>query len=131
MELDKNEQGIIAYYSTAEKAQKTVDELTEAGLVPGKGYIQIDWVSRYSVVNDREINSPINNASTLHGLTHYSNSEGLNQGLNPLLAANDSESGRGIYDDNFSGRSIILTLVAQKENVDKAVKIIKDNGGMT
>ncbi|MEN6390713.1 MAG: hypothetical protein ABFD04_09880 [Syntrophomonas sp.] len=131
MELDKDEQGIMAYFPTTDKAQKAMDELSKAGLVPGEGYMQIDRISRYAVVNDRKRNNPTNNASTLHGLTNYSNSEGLNQGLNPLLAANDSESGRGVYDDNFSGKSVMLTLVTKKENVDKAVKIMKDNGGLT
>lgn len=128
MTLDKNEHSIFGYFPSSTKAQKAADELQQANLVPGEGYMQIDRVSRHAVVNDSEYNNPINNAATLHGLTHYSDSDGLDNDLNPLLAANDSESGSGVYDDNFAGRSFMLTLVTQNDNIEKAVEIMKSHG---
>lgn len=103
-------------------------ELRQAGLVPEEGNMRVDRISRHALVNDSDYNNPINNAATLSGLTHYS-SGGLDQGLNPLLAGNDSESGRGVYDDNLAGRSFLLTLVTADKNREKAVQIIKGNGG--
>ena len=128
MELYKNEHSIFGYFPSSTKAKNAANELQKAGLVTGEDYIQIDRVSRYAVVNDSHYNNPINNAATLHGLTHYSNSEGLEQDLNPLLAANDSESGRGI-DDDSNGKAFMVILVTDKNNVEKAVQIMKNNGG--
>lgn len=127
MELDKNERSIFGFFPSSTKARKAMEELKEANLVPGEGYMQIDRISRHAVVNDSEYNNPINNAATLHGLTNYSNSDGLDHDMNPLLAANDSESGRGVYDDNFSGKSFMVTLVTDEDNVEKAVQIMKEN----
>lgn len=128
MQLDKNEQSIFGYFPSIAKAEQAMEELKQANLVPGEGYMQIDTISRHGVVNDSEFNNPINNAVTLHGLTYYSN--GLHEDPNPLLAANDSESGRGVYDDNFAGKSVMVVLVTEKGNVEKAVQIMKDNDGI-
>jgi hypothetical protein len=129
MQLEKNERSIFAYFPSSTKAQKAADELKQANIVPGEGYIQVDRISRHAVVNDSDYNNPINNAATLHGITHYSNSDGLDHDLNPLLAANDSESGRGVYDDNFAGKAFMVTLVTSENNVEKAVAIMKAQGG--
>ncbi len=128
MELDKNEQRIFAYFPSSTRAEKAIAELKQANIVPEKGYVQIDRVSQYTVANDSEYNNPIN-AAILNGLTPYSNNSGLDKLANPLLVAKDSESGRGAYDDNFSGKSFMVTLVTNKENVDKAVEIL--NGDAT
>lgn len=130
MQLDQNEHSIFAFFPSSTKAEKAAEELYEANLVPGEGYMQIDRISRHAVVNDSEYNNPINNAATLHGLTHYSDSDGVDNDLNPLLAANDSESGRGVYDDNFAGKAFMVTLVTGKENIEKAVQIMKSNDGI-
>jgi hypothetical protein len=124
LQLDKNERSIFGYFPSSTKAQQAMKELQQADLVPGEGYMQIDRVSRHAVVSDSDYNNPVNNAATLHALTHYSDG-GSDQDLNPLLAANDSESGSGVYDDNFAGKSFMVTLVTNKENVKQAVEIMK------
>jgi hypothetical protein len=132
VELDKNEHSILGFFPSSSMAQKAMEGLKqEAGLVPDDGSIQIDRISNFGVVNDDEYNNPINNALTLHGPTIYSNSAGIDDGANPLLAANDTETGRGINSDNLSGgETFLLTLVTSNDNVEKAVAIMKSNGGM-
>jgi len=130
MELDKNEHSILGFFPSSTKAHDAIQALKNAGMVPGEGYVQLDQVSRFGVVNDSEYNNPINNALTLHGTTIYSNSAGIDDGLNPLLAANDSEMGRGINNDNLAGgESFMVTLVTSMDKVEQAVNIMKSNGG--
>ncbi len=129
MQLDQNEHSIFGYFPSIVKAEQAMEELRQANLVPGEGYMQIDTISRHGVENDSEYNNPINNASTLHGLTYHSSSDGADDVPNPMLAANDSESGRGVYDDNFAGKSVMVVLVTGKDNVEKAVQIMKKHDG--
>jgi len=129
MELDKNEHSILAFFPSSTKAHNAMEAVKKANLVTDEGAVQVDRISQFGVVNDSQYNNPINNAVTLHGLTHYSNSQGIDDGPNPLLAANDSESGRGINNDNLAGVSFMLTMVTSKDNIEKAVSIIKDQGG--
>ncbi|PKM76349.1 MAG: hypothetical protein CVU90_13125 [Firmicutes bacterium HGW-Firmicutes-15] len=130
MELDRNEHSILGFFPSSTMAQKAMEALKKAKLVPNEGSIQIDRISRFGVVNDSEYNNPINNAITLHGPTIYSNSAGVDDGANPLLAANDTENGRGINNDNLAGEeNFMLTLVTSKDNIEKAVAIMKANGG--
>jgi hypothetical protein len=132
MQLDKNEHSILGYFPSSTMAQQAMEALKqEANMVSDEGSIQIDKFSRFGVVNDSEYNSPINNALTLHGPTIYSNSAGIDDGANPLLAANDTESGRGINNDNLAETdNFLVTLVTSNDNVEKAVAIMKAHGGM-
>lgn len=128
--LNKNEHGIFGFFASSTKAQRAMDELQrEVGMVADAGSIQIDRISRFGVVNNAEYNNPINNAINEHGVTTYSNSMGIDDGLNPLIVANDSESGRGINDDNLAGEAFMVTLVTDKANIETAVAIMKANGG--
>ena len=130
MELEKNERSIFGFFPSSTKAEMAMEELKKANLVPGEGYMQIDRISKFGVVNDSEYNNPINNAITLHGLTLYSNSQGIDDGANPLLAANDTEMGRGINNDNLAGgEAFMVTLVTREDCVEKAVAIMKKHGG--
>lgn len=130
MELDKNEHSIFGFFPSSTMAQKAMEALKKEGLVPDEGSIQIDHISRFGVVNDSEYNNPINNALTLHGPTIYSNSAGMDDGANPLLAANDTETGRGINNNNLAGEeNFMLTLVTSKDNIETSVALMKANGG--
>lgn len=130
MQLDKNEHSILGFFPSIDMANKAVEELKKAELVPSEDAIQVDQVSRFGIVNDDEYNNPINNALTLHGLTIYSNSMGIGDGANPLLAANDTEAGRGINNNNLAGEeSFLLTLVTSMDKVEQAVNVMKSNGG--
>jgi len=130
MELDKNEHSILGFFPSVAMANNAMESLKKAKLVPSEDSIQVDQVSRFGIVNDSEYNNPINNALTLHGLTIYSNSMGIGDGANPLLAANDTEAGRGINNDNLAGgESFMLTLVTSADNIEQAVALMKANGG--
>jgi len=130
MELGKNEHSILAFFPSSGKAMKAMESLKEANLVEDEGSIQMDRISPFGVVNDSKYNNPINNAVTLHGPTLYSNSAGIDDGVNPLLAAYDTETGRGINNDNLAGgESFMVTMVTSIDNIEKAVAIMKDHGG--
>jgi hypothetical protein len=130
MELDKNEHSILGFFPSIAMAKNAMESLKKAKLVPSNDSIQVDQVSRFGIVNDSNYNNPINSALTLHGPTMYSNSSGIGDGPNPLLAANDTEMGRGINNDNLAGEeSFMLTLVTSKENVEQAVALMKASGG--
>jgi len=129
MELDKNEHSILGFFPSSTKAQDAIEALKKANLA-SEGSVQLDQVSRFGVVNDSEYNNPINNAITLHGPTIYSNSAGIDDGLNPLLAANDTEMGRGINNDNLAGgEAFMVTLVTSEDKVEQAVALMKASGG--
>lgn len=130
MELNKNERSILAFFPSSTMALKAREALWKAHLVSDEGNIQIDRISRFGVVDDSSYDNPVNSAITLHGPTIYSNSEGIDDGANPLMAANDTETGRGINSDNLAGgEAFMLTLVTTQDNVEQAVAIIKSNGG--
>lgn len=126
MKLKKNEQSIFAYFPSEPKARKAITALREANLISPQGSVQIDKISRYAAINDTQYDNPFNDAATLHGLTHYAHSSGLD-GANSLLAANDSESGAGVFDDSFAGKSFMVTLVTNRENAAKIMQILKEN----
>jgi len=130
VELNKNERSILAFFPSSTMALKAREALWKAHLVSDEGNIQIDRISRFGVVDDSSYDNPVNSAITLHGPTIYSNSEGIDDGANPLMAANDTETGRGINSDNLAGgEAFMLTLVTTQDNVEQAVAIIKSNGG--
>lgn len=129
-QLDKGERSVLAYFPSSTKAKKAFDEILEAGLVKDSESLQVDRISRYSVSNDSEYNNPINNASTISGVTIYSSSAGLDQGSSPLLAASDSASGLGNPGGGAAGgQAFMLTAVSCENNLDEIVRIIKSNDG--
>ena len=130
MELVKNEHSILGFFPSVAMARKAMESLKQAKLVPSEDSIQVDQVSRFGIVNDSKYNNPLNSALTLHGPTMYSNSSGIGDGPNPLLAANDTEAGRGINNDNLAGEeSFMLTLVTSKDNIEQAAALMKAAGG--
>lgn len=130
MELKKNERSILAFFPSSTMALKAREALKKAHIVEDEGSIQIDKISQFGVVVDAQYNNPVNNAITQTGPTIFSNSAGIDDGANPLLAANDTEMGRGINSDNLAdGESFMITMVTTHDKVDQAVAIIKSNGG--
>lgn len=130
MRLAPQERSILAYFPSREKAQQASQEIQNAGLVSDQGSIQVDSVHRYSTAGvDNGYDNPINQATTLSGVTIYSNKSGPD-GANPLLAASPSASGydnpHGITPQN---QSILLTVVLSEDNVNTAVDMIKRYGG--
>ena len=129
MQLEQGERSILSYFSSSTKAQAAAEELEKAGFVAESGSIQIDRVAQYATEPDADFDPPLSSAMTLSGLTLYSDESGPD-GPNPLLAASDSASGVGLSNQDIKVRSFLLTLVTANENIEEAVKIIKDNGGM-
>lgn len=127
--LEPGERSILSYFPTPAGAQEAADELRQAGFQN----IQIDRVSRYGVESDARFNNPINNATSITGLTIYSDGGGENLGDSGrvLLAADPSASGYGDRDYGVAGgKAYLLALVASEERVREAVEIIKRNGGV-
>lgn len=130
IKLDKNERSILAFFPADTMAFSAVQALKDANLVPTNESIQLEQVSQFGVMHDTDHDNPINNALTQHGPTIYSSSVGISGGLNPLLAAYDSESGPGINThDPGKDHAFMVTLVTTEENVQTAVAIMKANGG--
>lgn len=128
MQLSPGERSILSYFSSSNQAQKAVDALRSLGI----NEVQLDRVSRYGVESDREFNNPINNAQSLTGLTLFSSgeSENLDNNDRVLLGADPSSSGYGCTDYGVAGgRAFLVTVVTNDKQVDKAVGIIKQNGG--
>ncbi len=126
MVLDNNEHSVLGYFSSNREAKRAADELHQAALVPGKEHLQINSITRHAVVEDNSYHDSINNAITLHSQTYYSSRGRSDQNPNPLLAANDLESG---IDDDSVGKNFVVTLVTHKNNIEQAVQIMKNNGG--
>ncbi|MGB9793038.1 MAG: hypothetical protein ACPLTR_10765 [Thermacetogeniaceae bacterium] len=127
--LESGERGILSYFPNSAAAQEAAEELRRAGFQD----IQIDRVSRYGVESDAHLNNPINNATSLAGLTVYSKgtAEALGDSGRVLLAADPSASGYGGRGyGTAGGRAYLLALVVPEERVDEAVEIIKKNGGV-
>lgn len=127
--LEPGERSILSYFPTPARAQEAADELRRAGFQN----IQIDRVSRYGVESDAYFNNPINNATSIAGLTIYSDGTGENLGDSGrvLLAADPSASGYGDSDYGVAGgKAYLLALVTPEERVKEAVEIIKRNGGV-
>lgn len=129
MQLEKGERSILSYFPSSTKAEQAFQQLQEAGIPIDEGSMAIDRISRYDMRINNEINSPINNAISLSGPTLYSSSAG-EDGPDPLLAASDSASGIGNPDAGAAGGSaFLLTIVTEENNVEEAIKIIKENDG--
>jgi hypothetical protein len=130
MDLGRDEHSILAFFPSCSQALSAMVQLKNDGFVMEEGAMQLDRVSQFGVVNDSHYNNPINNALTNHGPTLYSNSMGVDDGPNPLLAANDTEMGRGINNDNLAGgEAFMVTLVTSNDKIQQAVNILKSNGG--
>lgn len=130
MQLSPGERSILAYFPSREKALQASRDIQTANLVSDLGSIQVDGVHRYSAaVLDNGYDSPINKAATLSGVTIYSSESGP-EGPDPLLAADPSASG---YDSPHGvtpqGKSILLTVVLNQDDVPRAVELIKKHGG--
>ncbi|MGE5390936.1 MAG: hypothetical protein ACM3PE_07715 [Deltaproteobacteria bacterium] len=127
MQLPEGERSILSFFPSSTRASGASKEIIQAGLVTDSGAISVDRVSSYGVSYNHELNSPINNARTISGLTLYGSDSG---GPNPLLAATDSASGMASDGAGMAGgEAFMLTVVTAGENVDQAVAIIKKYGG--
>jgi len=130
VQMKKGERSILAYFPSSTRAQQAATELRQAGLVEEPGSLQVDRISRFGVKNDTEYDNPINAATTLSGVTLFAGDSDQVEGTDPLLAADPSASGVGDRGYGVAGgQAFLLTLVTGEQNVERAIKIIKANGG--
>ncbi|GAV24524.1 hypothetical protein ciss_04570 [Carboxydothermus islandicus] len=128
MELKKNEQSILAYFSSSAKAKDAAEALKANGI----NDVQVDRVSRYGVASNPEINNPISGQGVSGtGLSLYSadaNQFGDNDAP-VLLSADPSVSGMAAKEyGTAGGEAFLVTAVTTKDKVEEAVKILKEKG---
>lgn len=130
MQLAPGERSLLAYFPSSGKAQRAAEMLQDAGYVT----VQVDRVSRYGVNYDTEINNPIaGRAETGTGLTLFSagTDSDLNEEERVLHASDPSVSGYGDAGYGVAGgKAFLVTVVTDEEGVERAEKILEDNGGM-
>lgn len=133
MQLPSDEQSVLAYFPSSEKAQEAAEAIKKAGLDTGPGSVQIDRVSRYSPSNDASFDNPIARGVSLAGLTAFSGQAGdLTDSERILIAADPSVSGIG--DEGYGvagGRSFLLTVVAPKDKTEEVLNIVRSHEGLT
>lgn len=118
------EQGILAYFKDPEDAKHAAKKLESLGIQT----IQIDRVSTNPGESVSKLVNPITgNMPSLGRMTLGTDFDGRNAAV---LAAADP-SANGLSGELVSGEDILLTVVCEKNLVERAVKIIKDAGGNT
>lgn len=127
MQLSPGEQSILAYFPTSSAAQEAMDTLNKAGITE----VQLDRVSRFGVSNDDNYNNPLNQASTLTGLTVYSTNKNnfSDNDERILMAADPSVS--GLASEGYGqagGKAFLITVVTDKQHLEEATSILKDKG---
>jgi hypothetical protein len=118
------EQAILATFKSPEEAEHAAKKLKSIGIQT----IRIDRVSLYPGEPTDELVNPLTgNLPSLGHLTLGTDFDGRNASV--LAAADPSASGQS--GELVSGEDILLTVVCPKDQVEKAVRIMKDAGGNT
>ncbi|NPV27078.1 MAG: hypothetical protein HPY81_06435 [Firmicutes bacterium] len=129
MKLNANERSILAYFPSDTAANEVANTLKNMGIET----VQVDWVSRYGVVNDTEYNSPITGqTNTLTGLALYSADTDLraNQDARILLGADPSVSGMSARSyGQAGGRAFMVTVVTTEDRLPEVIRVMRENGG--
>lgn len=115
MQLQPGERSILAYFTDTIQAQQAAQELKRAGFTD----IKIDT-----------LRSTINKAATRNNLSSmiYGHS-GYDKSYGPLLAASPIVSGMSSQNEAHPIYSYMLTTVVDNDNYQKALDIIRQNGG--
>lgn len=124
MQLEKGERSIIAYFPSSTKGEKALKELKEAGYKD----MGMRRVSAYGTSYDAEYNNPINRAESLAALTTYSDGT-MDRDAGILLAADPAASGLAGGGELVGKKAFSVVVVTNEEGIDKAVGILKKNGG--
>ena len=124
MQLAKGERSIIAYFPSSTKAEKAINELKNSGYET----VEMCRVGARGVSYDAEYNNPINRAESLAALTTYSEGT-IGRDVGILLAADPAASGLASGGGLIGGKAFTVVVVTNEEGLDKAVKILEDNGG--
>jgi len=129
MQLNSNEQTLLAYFPSSTKATKAAEILKSIGITE----IQIDRISKFGTSTNEKINNPISGRSTTaSGLSLYSADIAKFEDNNAhiLLASEPSVSGIAAADYGLAGgEAFLVTAIARQDQVEKAVNILKQSGG--
>ncbi len=128
MQLESGERSILAYFPSTTAADRAATALKNAGIEE----VQIDRVSRFGVDIDASVNTPINTAGSLSGITMFSsNNREDSDSKKVLLAADPSSSGIGDTNYGVGGRkAFMVTAITKEEKLDQAVNILEQHGGL-
>ena len=127
--MNDKERTIIAHFPSSTKAEAAGKALRAAGFSD----ITIKRNTRYGISYDTHYNNPVSNlAETLTGLTIYStdmpNDE--NRAARVLMGSDPSVSGYSVHGYGLAGgKAFTLVTFATEDQIERAVAIIKENGG--
>lgn len=129
MQQEEGKVTVLGYFPSSNQAEKAQEILADNGIE----ILQVDRISRFGTSYNSEINNPIaGRAETLTGLTVFSaNKDNLTDTDSRVLMGADpsvyslGDTGSGIA----GGSAFLLTVVTNDKNVDKVVKVIKEEGG--
>ncbi|MDN5294067.1 MAG: hypothetical protein PWQ91_160 [Eubacteriales bacterium] len=130
MQLAPGTRAIMAYFASEGRAEKAAAALRTAGFEE----VQVEHISRYGESRDREMNNPVaGRAEALTGLTVYG--EGMDRfednDVRALMAADPGNSGMAAHNYGLAGnKPYLLALLVREEEAEKAVRIIREHGGM-
>ncbi|NLB87803.1 MAG: hypothetical protein GX790_01045 [Syntrophomonadaceae bacterium] len=115
MQLKPGERALLAYFTDTIQAQQALAELKKAGFTD----IRIDQLRSSS----NRIAISNNLSSMIYGNSGFDGSYG------PLLAANPIVSGMSSQNEANPIYSLMITMVVDNDNYEKAANIIRQNGG--
>lgn len=128
MQLSPGEHSILAYFPSTEKALDAAGALKSMGISD----VQVDRVSRFGVTTDEKYNDPIaGQAESLTGLTLFSGSadQSVDNDSRILMGADPSVEGYTSSEYGLAGgKSFLVTIVTNEENLDAATQLLKEKG---
>lgn len=120
------EKNILAYFKTPEEAEGIASKLNALRAID----ISIDRISEYPGEGvERSMNPITGDIQSLGDLTlnaDFSNKSAAILAAADVDASGMSDGGQG----GPSGRDVLLTAVVEEQVFDKALKLVKDGGGM-
>lgn len=120
------EKNILAYFKTPEEAEGIASKLKALKAID----ISIDRISEYPGEGVQQKTNPITgDIESLGDLTlnaDFSNKSAAILAAADVDASGMSDGGQG----GPSGRDVLLTAVMEEQVFDKALKLVKDGGGM-
>ncbi len=124
MKLPEGDRSILATFTSWNVAEKAIQDLKQSGF----DVVQLDRVTRYGHNENAAYNDPVRGqAATLSGLTQLSGDEFAAGNAGPLIAADPAAS--GMSGEMIDEQGVLLTAVVSTDQVEEAVRIIKQHGG--
>ncbi len=119
------ERSILAYFHSEEQAKGAANKLKGLGVVD----LQIDFVSPYPGGDLSDLDNPIAEPiSSLSSVVLDSSVSGRDAGI--LIAANPDASGMADGSGLERDRNVLLTVVLQEKDLEKARTILEQEGAL-